>query len=95
VPGLSSAGKPTPSFWIIGEGDLRADLEKLVSDLKLSGSVRFSGARFPKQTNKTCCQRVAVYLMPSRGEGLVWFILKQCVGQTLSGEHHGCRPRSC
>jgi len=61
VPGLSFCGKqPDAELWIIGEGDLRADLEKLVSDLKLSGSVRFLG-QVSEADKQNCCQRVAVF----------------------------------
>lgn len=60
--------QPEAQLSIIGEGDLRADLEQLVSDLKLTESVKFLG-----QVSETAKQELLessrCLLMPSRGEG--------------------------
>jgi glycosyltransferase involved in cell wall biosynthesis len=60
--------QPEAELWIIGEGDLRADLEKLVSDLRLTGSVRFLG-QVSEAAKQELLEQSRCLLMPSRGEG--------------------------
>lgn len=60
--------QPDAQVWIIGEGDLRVDLEKLVADLKLEGSVKFLG-QVSENAKQQLLEESRCLLMPSRGEG--------------------------
>jgi phosphatidylinositol alpha-1,6-mannosyltransferase len=60
--------KPNAELWIIGVGDLRVDLEQLVSDLKLKDSVKFLG-QVSEVAKQELLEESRCLLMPSRGEG--------------------------
>lgn len=60
--------RPDAELWIVGEGDLRVDLEKLVSDLELQESVRFMG-QVSEAAKQELLAESRCLLMPSRGEG--------------------------
>ncbi len=55
-------------LWIIGEGDLRVDLEQLVANLELKGSVKFLG-QVSEVAKEELLKQSRCLLMPSRGEG--------------------------
>jgi phosphatidylinositol alpha-1,6-mannosyltransferase len=55
-------------LWIVGEGDLRADLERLVADSRLNGSVKFLG-RVSEVVKQELLEQSRCLLMPSHGEG--------------------------
>lgn len=59
---------PKAELCIIGEGDLRVDLEKLVSDLRLEDSVKFLG-QVSEVAKQELLEESRCLLMPSRGEG--------------------------
>lgn len=59
---------PEAQLWIIGDGDLRSDLEALVSDLKLDGSVKFHGL-ISETAKQELLEESRCLLMPSRREG--------------------------
>jgi len=60
--------QPEAELWIVGEGDLRADLEQLVSNLKLEESVKFLG-QVSEVAKQELLAESRCLLMPSRGEG--------------------------
>jgi phosphatidylinositol alpha-1,6-mannosyltransferase len=55
-------------LWIVGDGDLRADLETMVRHRGMTGHVRFLGA-LPDAARDETLVRSRCLLMPSRGEG--------------------------
>ena len=59
---------PDAKLWIVGEGDLRNDLQKLASEFKLEKQVRFWG-RVSDETKQELLQKSRCLLMPSRAEG--------------------------
>ena len=63
---LESAPKAT--YWIVGEGDLQPDLQRLSAELGVESRVRFFGA-VPDHTLRSCYQNCTAYVMPSKWEG--------------------------
>jgi phosphatidylinositol alpha-1,6-mannosyltransferase len=59
---------PDVTYAIVGEGDLKPVLERLVSDLRLEQHVRFLGA-LPDRDLRRCYDTCTAYAMPSRWEG--------------------------
>jgi len=59
---------PGAELWIVGDGDLRKDLEALVTQLNLGERVRFWG-RVSEETKEKLLQDCRCLVMPSRGEG--------------------------
>jgi phosphatidyl-myo-inositol dimannoside synthase len=59
---------PTAELWIVGDGDLRPDLETLVSALGSECGIRFFG-RVSDEEKEQLLQRCRVMALPSRGEG--------------------------
>jgi phosphatidylinositol alpha-1,6-mannosyltransferase len=59
---------PDAELWIVGEGDLRRDLERLVSELKLASSVRFWGL-VSEEVKEQLLHDCRCMVMPSRAEG--------------------------
>ncbi len=59
---------PGAELWIVGDGDLRKNLEELVTQLDLGKQVRFRG-RVSEETKEKLLQDCRCLLMPSRGEG--------------------------
>jgi glycosyltransferase involved in cell wall biosynthesis len=55
-------------LWIVGDGDLRAELEARTRDLGLSSSVTFFG-RVTEQQKEELLARARCLLLPSRAEG--------------------------
>jgi len=59
---------PTATYWIVGEGDLQPELQRLSAELGVASRVRFLGA-VPDHTLRGCYQNCAAYVMPSKWEG--------------------------
>ena len=59
---------PDAELWIIGDGDLRADLELTVAALDMKQGVHFMG-RLPDAERDVALAQSHALLMPSRGEG--------------------------
>ncbi len=59
---------PDARLDIVGEGDLRPDLEQMVSERELTKNVKFHG-RVDEQTKANLLRRCTAFAMPSRGEG--------------------------
>jgi len=59
---------PGAELWIVGDGDLRNDLEDLVVQLNLAEHVRFWG-RVSEETKEKLLRDSRCLVMPSRGEG--------------------------
>lgn len=59
---------PSATYWIVGEGDLQPDLERLSEDLGVKSHVRFFGS-VSDQTLRDCYQQCTAYVMPSKWEG--------------------------
>ena len=59
---------PDAQLWIVGEGELRDDLEKEASSLNLTQHVRFLG-RVSEEEKTQLIERSRCLLMPSTGEG--------------------------
>ncbi|HEY6231980.1 MAG TPA: glycosyltransferase family 4 protein [Pyrinomonadaceae bacterium] len=59
---------PDAELWIVGDGDLRNDLERLVAELHLEKQVRFCGL-VSDETKQELLQKSRCLVMPSRAEG--------------------------
>ncbi|HEY2593714.1 MAG TPA: glycosyltransferase family 4 protein [Chloroflexota bacterium] len=59
---------PSAKYWIVGEGDLQPDLERLSDELGVKSHVRFFGA-VSDASLRNCYQNCAAYVMPSKWEG--------------------------
>ena len=59
---------PGAELWIVGDGDLRNDLERLVSKLKLEKQVRFWGL-VSEEKKEELLRDCRCLVMPSRSEG--------------------------
>ena len=59
---------PTATYWIVGEGDLQPELERLSADLGVTAHVRFFGS-VSDDTLRSCYRNCAAYVMPSKWEG--------------------------
>jgi glycosyltransferase involved in cell wall biosynthesis len=59
---------PDATYWIVGDGDLRPELERLSADVGVESRVRFFGS-VPDETLRNCYQDCAAYVMPSKWEG--------------------------
>jgi glycosyltransferase involved in cell wall biosynthesis len=62
------ASIPNVTYAIVGEGDLRPVLERLVSDLGLNQHVCFLGALSDRDLRR-CYETCTAYVMPSKWEG--------------------------
>ncbi len=60
--------EPEAELWIIGDGDLRAELEKLTVERGVSQSVRFCG-QVSETEKQELLRRCRCLALPSRGEG--------------------------
>ena len=69
---------PNAKLLLIGEGKLKAEIEELVTHLKLSQNVIFLGRRSDVQQIMSCCQ---VLVLPSLIEGLPGVILESFVNK--------------
>jgi glycosyltransferase involved in cell wall biosynthesis len=84
-------------LWIVGDGDLRADLEMMVRDQDMTGHVRFLGA-LPDAARDEALVRARCLLMPSRGEGfgLVYLeamrVGRPCLVSTLDAGREVINP---
>jgi phosphatidylinositol alpha-1,6-mannosyltransferase len=84
-------------LWIVGDGDLRADLETMVRDRGMTGHVRFLGA-LPDAARDEVLLRSRCLLMPSRGEGfgLVYLeamrVGRPCLVSTLDAGREVINP---
>ncbi len=59
---------PDARLWIAGDGDLRPDLEQLVSERSLEEHIQFFG-RVSEEQKQDLLARCRCFAMPSRGEG--------------------------
>lgn len=59
---------PDAELWIVGDGDLRSDLEQLVNELNLRQQVRFWGL-VSEETKEKLLRDCRCLVMPSRAEG--------------------------
>jgi phosphatidylinositol alpha-1,6-mannosyltransferase len=59
---------PDAELTIVGDGDLRPDLEKLVAEKRVGNCVHFVGQVSEEEKEKVL-QQGSCFLMPSRGEG--------------------------
>ena len=59
---------PNAELWIVGDGDLRSDLEQLVNELNLIQQVRFWGL-VSEETKEKLLRDCRCLVMPSRAEG--------------------------
>jgi phosphatidyl-myo-inositol dimannoside synthase len=59
---------PKATYWIVGDGDLQPELQRLSLELGVESRVRFFGA-VPDHTLRSCYQNCAAYVMPSKWEG--------------------------
>ncbi len=59
---------PNAELWIVGDGDLRQDLERLVTELQLAKQVRFWGL-VTEEAKEQLLRNCRCLVMPSRGEG--------------------------
>ncbi len=59
---------PSATYWIVGEGDLQPDLERMSADLGIAAHVRFFGS-VSDDTLRSCYQNCKAYVMPSKWEG--------------------------
>jgi phosphatidylinositol alpha-1,6-mannosyltransferase len=55
-------------LWIVGDGDLRSDLERLVKELRLEKQVHFRG-QVSEETKQELLEKCRCLVMPSRAEG--------------------------
>ena len=69
---------PNAKLLLIGEGKLKAEIEALVIQMKLSQNVVFLGSRSDVQQIMSCCQ---VLVLPSLIEGLPGVILESYVNK--------------
>lgn len=63
------------ALWIIGDGPGKNELEKMISDLKISESVKLWGAKFGEEKYNLLANS-QVFLHPSRNEGLPMSVLE-------------------
>lgn len=89
--------KPQAELWIVGDGDLRDDLERLVAELKLEKQVRFWGYVSDEVRDKLLAE-CRCLVMPSRGEGfgLVYLeamrVGRPCLVSTLDAGREVVNP---
>jgi phosphatidylinositol alpha-1,6-mannosyltransferase len=62
------AQMPSAELWVAGDGDLRADLERLAVGLGIDHAVRFFGAIDENEKQRLLASS-RCFLLPSRGEG--------------------------
>jgi phosphatidylinositol alpha-1,6-mannosyltransferase len=88
---------PQAELWIVGDGDLRDDLERLVAELKLEKQVRFWGYVADDVRDKLLAE-CRCLVMPSRGEGfgLVYLeamrVGRPCLVSTLDAGREVVNP---
>lgn len=59
---------PEAELWIVGDGDLRSELERRASELSLCDRVRFFG-KILEEEKQQLIEACRCFVMPSRGEG--------------------------
>ena len=90
-------GIPNAELWIVGDGDLRNDLQRLVAELDLEKQVRFWGL-VSEDTKEKLLQDCRCLVMPSRGEGfgLVYLeamrVGRPCLVSTLDAGREVVNP---
>ncbi len=90
-------GTPGAELWIVGDGDLRNDLERQVVELKLERQVRFWGL-VSEEIKQELLQQSRCLVMPSRGEGfgLVYLeamrVGRPCLVSTLDAGREVVNP---
>lgn len=88
---------PNAELWIVGDGDLRNDLERLVAKLKLEKQVRFWGL-VTEETKQQLLRDSRCLVMPSRAEGfgLVYLeamrVGRPCLVSTLDAGREVVNP---
>jgi phosphatidylinositol alpha-1,6-mannosyltransferase len=92
--------QPNASLWIAGEGDLRPDLEGVVAERALGGSVRFWG-RVSEEQKEALIGQARALVLPSRGEGFGLVYLegmrlgRPCLVSTKDGGGEVVQPPHC
>ncbi len=88
---------PQAELWIVGDGDLRDDLQRLTAELKLEQQVRFFGYVSDDVRDKLLAE-CRCLVMPSRGEGfgLVYLeamrVGRPCLVSTLDAGREVVNP---
>jgi len=88
---------PVAELWIVGDGDLRADLERMVRERSLAAHVRFFG-QVSEEEKKDLLTRARCLALPSRGEGfgLVYLeamrLSRPCLVSTLDAGREVVNP---
>lgn len=88
---------PHAELWIVGDGDLRHDLERLAAKLKLDSHVRFFGY-VADEVKERLLAECRCLVMPSRGEGfgLVYLeamrVGRPCLVSTLDAGREVVNP---
>jgi glycosyltransferase involved in cell wall biosynthesis len=88
---------PGAELWIVGDGDLRADLEAVVQGRGLAGKVRLLGV-LPEVGKEEALIRSRCLLMPSRAEGfgLVYLeamrVARPCLVSTIDAGREVVNP---
>jgi len=88
---------PDAELWIVGDGDLRTDLQRLVAELRLEKQIRFWGS-VSDETKQELLQKSRCLLMPSRAEGFGLVYLeamrlgRPCLVSTLDAGREVVKP---
>jgi glycosyltransferase involved in cell wall biosynthesis len=83
---------PSATYWVVGQGDLQPDLERLSQDLGVESHVRFFGA-VPDRTLRDCYRGCAAYVMPSKWEGFgVTFLEAMAYARPIIGGARDAAP---
>lgn len=85
---------PQAQFLIVGDGNLRPEIEKKINTYALSESCQFTG-RVASERIPGLMQKMSVLLLPSRKEGLGCVILEaQACGVPTTGSRQGGIPEA-
>jgi phosphatidylinositol alpha-1,6-mannosyltransferase len=86
---------PDALYSIVGDGEERSSLERLVAELDLSGHVQFLG-EVDEQTLLTCYQQCTLFVLPNReiegdieGFGMVLLEAQACGKPVIAGKSGG------
>jgi phosphatidylinositol alpha-1,6-mannosyltransferase len=88
---------PDALYSIVGDGDERSSLERLVDELDLSGHVQFLG-EVDEETLLACYQQCNLFVLPNReiegdieGFGMVLLEAQACGKPVIAGESGGTK----
>jgi glycosyltransferase involved in cell wall biosynthesis len=82
------AQQPQPTLWVVGDGILKAQLERIAAELHVADSIKFLGTR---KDVLALLQKAEVFVLPSRWEGMPNALLEAmacglpCVATRVSG----------